>query len=75
MILSENALLLVLGLLTGSLSAVVAIVPAIQERGWSSGSAVALSFLAAVAAAGVLASLAAVLSAWRSPLLASLRAE
>jgi ABC-type lipoprotein release transport system permease subunit len=75
MILSENTLLLVLGLVTGSLSAVVAIVPAIQERGWSSGSAVALSFLAAVAAAGVLASLAAVLSAWRSPLLASLRAE
>jgi ABC-type lipoprotein release transport system permease subunit len=75
MILSENALLLALGLLTGSLSAMVAIAPAIQDRGWSSGSAVALSFLAAVAAAGVLASLAAVLSAWRSPLLASLRAE
>jgi ABC-type lipoprotein release transport system permease subunit len=75
MILSENALLLILGLLTGSLSAVVAIAPAILERGWSFGSLTALSFLAAVAAAGALASLVAVLSLWRSPLLASLRAE
>jgi hypothetical protein len=75
MILSENALLLILGLVTGCLSAFVAIVPAIQERGWSFGSGVALGFLAAVAVAGALASLAAVLSAWRSPLLASLRAE
>jgi len=75
MILSENALLLILGLFTGCLSAVVAIGPAIQERGWSFGSGAALGFLAAVALAGVLASLVAVLSAWRSPLLASLRAE
>jgi ABC-type antimicrobial peptide transport system permease subunit len=75
MILSENALLLILGLLTGCLSAVVAIAPAIQERGWSSGSGAGPALLAAVAVAGVLASLAAVLFAWRSPLLASLRAE
>jgi ABC-type antimicrobial peptide transport system permease subunit len=75
MILSENALLLILGLFTGCLSAVVAIGPAIQERGWSFGSGAALGFLAAVAVAGALASLVAVLSAWRSPLLASLRAE
>jgi ABC-type antimicrobial peptide transport system permease subunit len=75
MILSENALLLILGLLTGCLSAVVAIGPAIQERGWSFGSGAALGFLAAVAVAGALASLVAVLSAWRSPLLPSLRDE
>ena len=75
MILSENALLLILGLFTGCLSAVVAIGPAIQERGWSFGSGAALGFLAAVAVAGALASLVAVLYAWRSPLLASLRAE
>jgi putative ABC transport system permease protein len=75
MILSENALLVILGLLTGCLSAVVAIAPAIQERGWSFGSGVAVWFLGAVAIAGALASLAAVFSAWRSPLLASLRAE
>jgi len=75
MILSENALLLILGLFTGCLSAVVAIGPAIQERGWSFGSGAALGFLAAVALAGALASLAAVFSAWRSPLLASLRVE
>ena len=75
MILSENALLLILGLFTGCLSAVVAIGPAIQERGWSFGSGAALGFLAAVAVAGALASLVAVLAAWRSPLLASLRAE
>ncbi|MGH9389575.1 MAG: FtsX-like permease family protein, partial [Vicinamibacteria bacterium] len=75
LILSENALLLLLGLLTGCLSAVVAIAPAIQERGWSLGSGAVLGFLAAVAVAGALASLVAVFSAWRSPLLSSLRAE
>jgi ABC-type antimicrobial peptide transport system permease subunit len=75
MILSENFLLLLLGLFTGCLSAVVAIAPAIQQRGWSLGSGAALGFLAAVAVAGALASLVAVLSAWRSPLLSSLRAE
>src|SRR3972149_131374 len=75
MILAENALLLILGLFTGCLSAVVAIGPAIQERGWSFGSGAALGFLAAVAVAGAVASLVAVLAAWRSPLLASLPAE
>ena len=75
LILSENSLLLLLGLFTGCLSAVVAIAPAIQERGWSLGSGAALGFLVAVAAAGALASLVAVVSAWRSPLLSSLRAE
>jgi ABC-type antimicrobial peptide transport system permease subunit len=75
LILSENALVLVLGLATGCLAAVVAIAPAIHERGWSFGSGAALLFLAAVVVAGILASFAAVLSAWRSPLLASLRAE
>jgi ABC-type lipoprotein release transport system permease subunit len=75
LVLSENALLLILGLVTGGLSAVVAIAPAIQERGWSFGSGAALALLAAVAVAGVLASLAAVAATWRSPLLGSLRAE
>jgi hypothetical protein len=75
MILSENALLLVMGLLTGALSAAVAIAPAIGSRGGSFGSPVVLGFLAAVILAGLFASFAAVFSAWRSPLLASLRAE
>ncbi len=75
LILSENALLLILGLLTGGLAAALAIAPAMQERAWSFGSGAALAFLAAVAIAGIIASLVAVAAAWRSPLLASLRAE
>jgi ABC-type antimicrobial peptide transport system permease subunit len=75
MLLAENGLLLILGLLSGVLSAVVAIAPAIQQRGWSFGSGAGFVFLAAVAVAGALASLAAVISVWRSPMLASLRAE
>jgi hypothetical protein len=75
MLLAENGLLLILGLLSGTLAAMVAIAPAIQERGLGVGSGAGLAFLAAVALAGVLASLAAVVSVWRSPLLASLRAE
>ncbi len=75
MLLAENGLLLTLGLLSGSLSAVIAIAPAIQQRGWNFGSGAGIAFLSAVAAAGALASLAAVVSAWRSPLLDSLRAE
>jgi hypothetical protein len=75
LLLSENALLLVLGLGTGLSAALVAIAPAIQERGWSLGTGTLPLLLAAVAAAGFLASLLAVASAWRSPLLASLRTE
>jgi ABC-type antimicrobial peptide transport system permease subunit len=75
MLLAENGLLLALGLVSGTLSAMVAIAPAIQERGWSFGSGAGLAFLAAVAVAGILASLAAVASVWRSPLLAALRSE
>jgi hypothetical protein len=75
MLLAENGLLLSLGLLSGALAALVAIAPAILERGVGLGSGAGLAFLAAIAVAGVLASLAAVVSVWRSPLLASLRAE
>ncbi len=75
MLLAENGLLLLLGLLSGAFSAMIAIAPAIQQRGWSFGSGTGLAFLAAVAVAGALASLAAVVSVWRSPLLDSLRAE
>jgi ABC-type lipoprotein release transport system permease subunit len=75
LILSENAVLLILGLVTGSLSALVAIAPAIQERGWSSGSGAVLLLLAAIFVAGVFASLAGVRVVWRAPLLDSLRAE
>jgi hypothetical protein len=75
LLLSENGLLLALGLGTGAFAALVAIAPAIQERGGSLGSGTLLLLLAAVAAAGLIASLLAVASAWRSPLLATLRAE
>ncbi len=62
LLLAENGLLLTLGLFSGALSALVAIAPAIQERGWSFGSGAGAVFLGAVVAAGTLASLAAVAS-------------
>jgi hypothetical protein len=73
-ILAENALLLVLGIATGAVSAVLAIAPAFLERGGAFGSGV-LVLLLAVLAAGGLGSLAAVRAALRAPLLSGLRAE
>jgi ABC-type antimicrobial peptide transport system permease subunit len=74
-ILAENALLLFLGIATGALSAVLAIAPALLERGGTFGSGAVLGLLTAVLVAGVLASLAAVRAALRDPLLQALKAE
>ena len=74
-VLAENLVLLLVGLLAGSLSAMLAIAPHIATRAssipWSS---LGLT-LAGVLALGVSAAMLAVRSALRSPLLPSLRAE
>jgi len=75
MVLAENLLLLLLGLGTGTICALIAITPALSQRGgnlpiWS----LAL-LLAAIVATGTAASLAATAAALRSPLLAALRSE
>jgi ABC-type antimicrobial peptide transport system permease subunit len=75
MVLAENLLLLLAGLGTGTVCALVAIAPALALRGghvpvWSLG-----LLLAAILATGTAASLAATKAALRSPLLAALRSE
>ncbi len=75
MVLAENVLLLLLGLATGTVCALLAIAPAVALRG---GRLPVLSLsllLAAVLATGIVASLAATAAALRSPLLAALRSE
>lgn len=75
MVIAENALLLGCGLLTGTLCALLAIIPALVARGGRL-SAVSLGLLLlAVLLAGLAASLVAVRAAVRSPLLAALRTE
>ena len=75
-VLVENVLLLMAGMATGTLAAGLAIAPAIVERGGrlplTSGNAL---LFAAVIAAGLLSSLAAVRVATRGSLLSSLRSE
>jgi ABC-type lipoprotein release transport system permease subunit len=75
MVLAENAVLLFWGLACGTLSALVAIAPALASRGGAF-SLVSLSWLlVAVLASGIVASLLAVAASVRTPLLESLRAE
>lgn len=75
MVIAENALLLGCGLLTGTLCALLAIIPALVARGGRL-SAVSLGLLLlAVLLTGLAASLVAVRAAVRSPLLAALRTE
>lgn len=76
MIVSENALLLTAGMLTGGVCAAVAIAPALHARAGGSFAHLSLALLlAAILCAGLLASLAATFAALRAPLLDSLRAE
>ncbi|MFQ5790285.1 MAG: ABC transporter permease, partial [Acidobacteriota bacterium] len=75
MVLAENALLLVTGLLAGTVCALVAIAPAFLARGGALSLGSVAGLLLAVMATGLLASLLAVSAAIRSPLLESLRAE
>ena len=74
-VLAENVLLLAAGLAAGFVCAVLAIMPALIERGgrlpsWSVG-----GLLLAVLATGLLASVVATVTALRAPLLAALRTE
>ena len=71
----ENVLLMVLGLACGTVCAVLAILPALGDRGGSVPLAAAGLMLVAVLVGGVLSSLVAVVAVWRMPLLASLRHE
>jgi len=73
MIAAENLLLLLLGLFSGTLTALLAIAPALVERGTLPGMSFAL--LAGVLLVGLLASAAAVAAAVRAPLLQVLRSE
>ena len=74
-VIAENLLLLVLGLATGTLCAMLAVAPALASRGGQAPLASIALLLAAVLATGILASLAATAAAMRSPLLAALRSE
>jgi hypothetical protein len=75
MVLAENLLLLLLGLATGTVCALLAIAPAVSLRGGQFPVASLGLLLAAVLATGIGASLAATRAALRSPLLAALRSE
>jgi hypothetical protein len=74
-IVAETALLMAAGIACGSASALLAIVPAIVDRGGSPPMAAAGAMVAAVLAAGLLSALVAALAVRRMPLLATLRSE
>lgn len=71
----ENVLLVLAGLACGTISAVLAILPALLERGGSIPVAASVTMLAVVAVGGVLSSLAAVVAVRRMPLLEAIRSE
>ena len=75
MVLSENALLLGMGLLAGLVPALVAIAPALRERGGGLPLPAVAGLLAALAVVSLVTTLAAVAVIRRLPLLASLRSE
>jgi len=75
MVLAENALLLCGGLVTGSACALLAIAPTLLARGGQLPTVALGVLLLAVMVAGLTASLAATIAAWRAPLIPTLRAE
>jgi hypothetical protein len=75
LVLAENALLLGLGLAAGLLPAVVAIGPALAERGGTVPALALVGLVAAVVLVGAGTTLLAVAAIRRMPLLASLRSE
>ncbi|HSW50392.1 MAG TPA: ABC transporter permease, partial [Bryobacteraceae bacterium] len=75
MVLAENAFLLLVGLATGAVCALLAVAPAASERGGRLPLASLALLLGLVLAAGVAASLVATAAARRSPLLDALRSE
>ena len=74
-VLAENVLLLLLGLTTGTACALLAIAPAVSQRGGHLPAVSLGLLLAAVLVTGIAASLAATAAALRSPLLTALRSE
>ena len=75
-VLSENVLLLVWGLAIGTACAVVAVVPAVIDRGgWLPIGAGGWALLGGVFVAGLVSSIVATHAALRTPLLSALRAE
>ena len=75
MIIAENTLLLVSGLITGTICALIAIAPALADRGGRLPGGLLLVLLSGVLAAGLVTSLVATITALRSPLLSALRSE
>jgi putative ABC transport system permease protein len=75
MLLAENLLLLVWGLAAGTVTALVAILPAYASRGGHLSAVSLAPLLLAVLAVGLVSSLLAVQAALRAPLLATLRSE
>jgi len=75
MVITENVLMLVFGLVVGFVCALLAIAPVIFERGGQLPNMSLGLLLLAVLLSGAIASLVATLAALRSPLLPSLRAE
>lgn len=75
MVITENVLMLVLGLVVGFVCALLAIAPVLFERGGRLPNISLGLLLLAVLLSGATASLVATLAALRSPLLPSLRAE
>ncbi|MCS7024897.1 MAG: ABC transporter permease [Bryobacteraceae bacterium] len=75
LVLAENTLLLVCGLVSGTLCALLAILPALIQRSQTLPLGAMGGMLLAVFLTGIMASLLAVRSALRTPLLPSLRSE
>jgi ABC-type lipoprotein release transport system permease subunit len=75
MVLAENLLLLILGLATGAACALVAVAPAVSQRGGQLPVLSLGALLAAVLVTGVAAAMLATIAALRSPLLDALRSE
>ena len=75
MVIAENTLLLLSGLLTGVVCALLSIVPALMDGGGRLPGGFLLVLLCGVLAAGLITSVVATAAALRSPLLSALRAE
>jgi ABC-type antimicrobial peptide transport system permease subunit len=75
MVLAENALLLALGLGTGIAAALVAVLPALLERGGGAPLGTVFALVLAVSVTGILVSWLAVAVIARLPLVGSLRSE
>ena len=75
MVVAENVLLLVGGLIVGTVCALIAIAPALLDRGGRLPLDTLALLLAGVLGTGLLASLGATIAALRSPLLSALRNE